>query len=190
MRRQPHRAGSFPQRNPMGQMYNAWFYPPGREKIHAQGALDLALWDLKGKALPAPVHQLLGGMMRNHLRVLRHRTAAVRDDRRGCSAAHDGAGSRQGDYRVRFPGLSNRGRTRPGGRQLQHAPAGARAAQQCKEVREGVGRRRLGESTSTRSSTSPMRCAHARRSRSTSPTSSRTRWPTRRRSRRFRNCAR
>src|SRR5689334_9023190 len=50
-----------------GQMYKAWFYPPGREKIHAQGALDLALWDIKGKAFQAPVHQLLGGMSRNHL---------------------------------------------------------------------------------------------------------------------------
>src|SRR5215831_1679797 len=33
------------------EMYIAWFYPPGREKIHALGALDLALWDIKGKAL-------------------------------------------------------------------------------------------------------------------------------------------
>src|SRR5262245_36347145 len=48
-------------------MYKAWFYPPGREKIHAQGALDLALWDIKGKAFNAPGHQLLGGMTRNHL---------------------------------------------------------------------------------------------------------------------------
>ena len=31
--------------------YIAWFYPPGREKTHALGALDLALWDIKGKAL-------------------------------------------------------------------------------------------------------------------------------------------
>ena len=31
-------------------MYRAWFYPPGREKAHALGALDLALWDMKGKA--------------------------------------------------------------------------------------------------------------------------------------------
>ena len=35
------------------EMYMAWFYPPGREKIHALGALDLALWDIKGKALEA-----------------------------------------------------------------------------------------------------------------------------------------
>ena len=61
--------GQDPFRSEMlwGQMFKGWFYPPGREKIHAQGALDLALWDLKGKAFQAPVHQLLGGMMRNHL---------------------------------------------------------------------------------------------------------------------------
>src|SRR5215213_116609 len=48
------------------EMYIAWFYPPGREKVHALGALDLALWDIKGKALKLPVHELLGGMVRNH----------------------------------------------------------------------------------------------------------------------------
>jgi galactonate dehydratase len=42
----------------------AWFYPPGREKTHALGALDLALWDIKGKALGLPVHELLGGKTR------------------------------------------------------------------------------------------------------------------------------
>jgi L-alanine-DL-glutamate epimerase-like enolase superfamily enzyme len=47
-------------------MYRAFFYPPGREKIHALGALDLALWDIKGKALGVPVHELLGGMNRNY----------------------------------------------------------------------------------------------------------------------------
>jgi galactonate dehydratase len=48
-------------------MYRSWFYPPGREKIHALGALDLALWDLKGKALDVPIYDLLGGMNRNYL---------------------------------------------------------------------------------------------------------------------------
>ena len=32
-------------------MYMDTFYPPGREKIHDQGAIDLALWDIKGKVL-------------------------------------------------------------------------------------------------------------------------------------------
>src|SRR3954470_1560010 len=47
-------------------MYRAFFYPPGREKVHALGALDLALWDLKGKALDVPVYDLLGGLARDH----------------------------------------------------------------------------------------------------------------------------
>ena len=47
-------------------MYRAFFYPPGREKVHALGALDLALWDIKGKALGLPVHALLGGVTRNY----------------------------------------------------------------------------------------------------------------------------
>jgi L-alanine-DL-glutamate epimerase-like enolase superfamily enzyme len=47
-------------------MSRAFFYPPGREKEDALGALDLALWDIRGKALGLPVHALLGGMVRNY----------------------------------------------------------------------------------------------------------------------------
>jgi L-alanine-DL-glutamate epimerase-like enolase superfamily enzyme len=48
-------------------MYRAWFYPPGREKIHGLGALDMALWDIKGKSLGVPVYDLIGGMNRTFL---------------------------------------------------------------------------------------------------------------------------
>ena len=48
-------------------MYRGYFYPPGREKLHALGALDLALWDIKGKALGVPVYELLGGLSREHI---------------------------------------------------------------------------------------------------------------------------
>ena len=47
-------------------MNRAFFYPAGREKEDAIGALDLALWDLKGKVLKLPVHQILGGAVRNY----------------------------------------------------------------------------------------------------------------------------
>src|SRR5437016_925529 len=47
-------------------MSRSFFYPPGREKLHAIGALDLALWDIKGKAIGLPVHAVLGGMVRNY----------------------------------------------------------------------------------------------------------------------------
>jgi len=48
-------------------MERGFFYPAGREKLDALGALDLALWDIKGKALGVPVYELLGGLARNHI---------------------------------------------------------------------------------------------------------------------------
>ncbi len=48
-------------------MYRGWFYPAGREKLHALGALDMALWDIQGKALGVPVYHLLGGLSREHI---------------------------------------------------------------------------------------------------------------------------
>lgn len=47
-------------------MNRAFFYPAGREKEDAIGALDLALWDIKGKVHGVPVNELLGGMVRNY----------------------------------------------------------------------------------------------------------------------------
>lgn len=48
-------------------MNRAFFYPAGRERTDAIGALDLALWDIKGKVQKLPVHELLGGAVRNHV---------------------------------------------------------------------------------------------------------------------------
>jgi len=118
------------------EMYIAWFYPPGREKIHAQGAMDLALWDLKGKALGLPVHDLLGGAVRNHLEcyatggaprpagsppmTLRDRARATIDA--GYRAFRMGAGD-----------------TPSGGVYNTHEQV-RKVARDCKEVREGVGK--------------------------------------------------
>ncbi|HYE75462.1 MAG TPA: twin-arginine translocation signal domain-containing protein, partial [Blastocatellia bacterium] len=57
-------------------MFRGRFYPAGREKLHAMGAIDMALWDIKGKALGVPVWQLLGGQARDHVEC--YSTGAVR----------------------------------------------------------------------------------------------------------------
>ena len=47
-------------------MNRAYFYPAGRERTDAIGAIDLALWDIKGKVLKLPIHEILGGAVRNY----------------------------------------------------------------------------------------------------------------------------
>jgi L-alanine-DL-glutamate epimerase-like enolase superfamily enzyme len=50
-------------------MYRGSRYPGRRGAvIHAMSGVDLALWDIMGKALNMPVWQLLGGGFRTHLR--------------------------------------------------------------------------------------------------------------------------
>jgi galactonate dehydratase len=48
-------------------MYMDPFYSPGREKIHALGGIDMALWDIKAKALNVPLYVLCGGKVREHV---------------------------------------------------------------------------------------------------------------------------
>jgi L-alanine-DL-glutamate epimerase-like enolase superfamily enzyme len=52
-------------------MYRTSIYPAGRERLMAVGALDCALWDIKGKALQQPVYQLLGGRARDYVECYR-----------------------------------------------------------------------------------------------------------------------
>jgi len=112
-------------------MYRAFFYPPGREKIHALGALDLALWDLKGKALDVPVYDLLGGMARNHCECYRTGGALPGQSLRDRARAVIDAGFRA----YRMDAASVRGtdvyNTRERVRQV---------AADAKEVRDGVGK--------------------------------------------------
>jgi len=50
-------------------MWRGGFYPADRLVGSAISAIDIALWDIKGKALDAPVYQLLGGRCRNFVEV-------------------------------------------------------------------------------------------------------------------------
>jgi galactonate dehydratase len=45
-------------------MFRGGFFPADRVIASAIAAIDIALWDLRGKALGVPVYQLLGGLVR------------------------------------------------------------------------------------------------------------------------------
>ncbi|MGD8324679.1 MAG: mandelate racemase/muconate lactonizing enzyme family protein [Gammaproteobacteria bacterium] len=73
-------------------MLRGYFYPAGREKLHSLGALDLALWDMKAKALDVPVWQLLGGQSRDYIECYstafpRARNGSLEDTARACRDA-------------------------------------------------------------------------------------------------------
>lgn len=51
------------------QMYRSSFYRGGPILMSAIAGIDQALWDIKGKYLNAPIHQLLGGKARENIKV-------------------------------------------------------------------------------------------------------------------------
>jgi L-alanine-DL-glutamate epimerase-like enolase superfamily enzyme len=73
---------------------HCWWYGDTGMANFAISALDLALWDLKGKALGLPVHQLLGGKVHDKLRACAstHPSKASLDDLAAELAAHAAAG--------------------------------------------------------------------------------------------------
>ncbi len=109
-------------------MYRAYFYPAGREKVHALGALDVALWDLKGKALGVPVYQLLGGQARDYVECYSTGFPAKGTPKEVAKACVD-AGFRA--YRIS---------TDARGPVMDRFETVRRVAETCQQVREGVGR--------------------------------------------------
>lgn len=108
-------------------VFRGYFYPAGREKLHALGAIDMALWDLKAKALGVPLYQLIGGAAREHIEC----------------------------YATGFPSKGTLGQTaracvEAGYRALRIGPADGnpwdrfettrRTYEMCREVREGAGK--------------------------------------------------
>jgi galactonate dehydratase len=53
-------------------MYRQYFWKPGIEGMSAISGIEHALWDIKGKELGVPVYELLGGRVRDRIRLYNH----------------------------------------------------------------------------------------------------------------------
>jgi galactonate dehydratase len=73
--RDPMRAGALWQ-----EMYRSQYFEGGRVLTAAISAIDIALYDLKGKALGVPVYQLLGGKQRDRVPSFATTSAAPGDE--------------------------------------------------------------------------------------------------------------
>jgi galactonate dehydratase len=110
-------------------MYRGFFYPAGREKLHGLGALDLALWDIKGKALGVPVYELLGGRTRDHIECYSTGypwQGNLLDTARACIEA---------GFRAFRTGVADPGE----GRAFNARRMVDESFRRCQEIREGVG---------------------------------------------------
>jgi galactonate dehydratase len=117
------------------EMYIAWFYPPGREKIHAVGAMDLALWDLKGKVLGLPVHEILGGTVRNHCECYATGGGGRAQGGQRMTLKDRAKATMDAGYRAFRMGAADV----PTGQVYNQRLMVKRVIEQCREVREGVG---------------------------------------------------
>jgi L-alanine-DL-glutamate epimerase-like enolase superfamily enzyme len=116
-------------------MNRAFFYPPGREKTDAIGALDLALWDIKGKALGLPVHRLLGGMVRNFCECY-NTSGIIPGIRNGMSVRERAQLTMEAGYRAyRMDAASA-----PANGVYNTHERVTQLAEDCKQAREGVGK--------------------------------------------------
>lgn len=108
-------------------VFRGYFYPAGREKLHALGAIDMALWDLKAKALGVPLYQLIGGAAREHVECYATgfpSKGTLRETARACVEA---------GYRAFRIGPAD-------ANPWDRFETTQRTYEMCREVREGVGK--------------------------------------------------
>jgi len=116
-------------------MSRAFFYPPGREKMHALGALDLALWDLKGKVLGLPVHAVLGGMVRNYCECY-NTSGIIPGIRQGMSVKERAQATIEAGYRAFRMGAADA----PANNTYNTHERLNKLYDECVQAREGVGK--------------------------------------------------
>ena len=91
-------------------MYRHAFYRGGPVLTSAISGVDMALWDIKGKALGVPVYELLGGPTRSRVRVYAHAFTpeAIRERaKEGFTAFKTVVSTNRPSRIVETPGLCN-----------------------------------------------------------------------------------
>lgn len=109
-------------------MFRGGFFPADRVIASAIAAIDIALWDLRGKELGVPVYQLLGGLVRDKVVCYPHAVGATPDE----VAAHSKELVDAGWKFIRF-GVPSNGDLFEPSREVRHA------VRMFAAIREAVG---------------------------------------------------
>jgi len=109
-------------------MYRGGFFPADKVIASAIAAIDIALWDLRGKALGVPVYELLGGRVRDRVVCYPHVVGATPEE----IAANSRALADEGWRFIRFGVPSD-------GDLLEPSKAVREAVRQFAAIREAVG---------------------------------------------------
>ncbi len=86
-------------------LYRGAYWRRGPVTMTAIGAVDIALWDIQGKALGRPVYQLLGGAARDGVMIYGHASGATIDETVADAARFLEAGYLAVRVQAKIPGL-------------------------------------------------------------------------------------
>ncbi|MGH9372346.1 MAG: D-mannonate dehydratase ManD [Vicinamibacterales bacterium] len=88
-------------------LYKGAYWRRGPVTMAAIAAVDMALWDISGKVLNAPVYQLLGGASRDRVMVYAHANGRTLDDTVAAVARHAELGYTAIRAQCGIPGLEH-----------------------------------------------------------------------------------